>query len=461
MNVVYAIPAVVLKRRLTLVKLVSVIIMILSLAALVIGGLSLSLNTLEAYPVPLMLLLGLSLIFLFYLVRYSSRKVGWKILVVALLVIVSVIFLRILPEYYQGLGINGIIHRSFFSALLLLAFSVPAMSISLNNYYGNTPRANDISSYPMFVIPILLALVVYGMIIFHIIAEGAPHLNWSLLFKPFIYQSTVSEVWRDGWPYFESSIVSQAGMRNHILGTFLLIGLTSAISLPVGVGTGIFIHQYAGKKVAYIINFTTTSLRSISGIILAITAINLLRSVHTGEGTTIGYILHGFGYSIEGMIMEGRSSYLFVSFFISLLVIPLIAKATEEGFNSLPRDIWEGSLSVGASIEHTLIHILLPWSLPNIITGLVLGCAEAAGSLSIIFLICGTGEFGVGPLNETTSLAYLIFDCKYGKELGDQVQNIMGEYQFTAALLLLIITMGLTVTALVLKSRLSRRYKEI
>ena len=151
---------------------------------------------------------------------------------------------------------------------------------------------------------------------------------------------------------------------------------------------------------------------------------------------------------------------MFASFFISLLVIPLIAQATEQGFKSMPRDIFEGSLAVGASREYSLTHISLPWSIPNIFTGLVLGCAEAAGSLTIIFLIAGTGQLGVNPLSETTSLSYLIFECRYGKEMGEGVvQTLMGSYQYAAALLLLLITICLTVLAMTMKKRISKRYK--
>jgi ABC-type phosphate transport system permease subunit len=97
--------------------------------------------------------------------------------------------------------------------------------------------------------------------------------------------------------------------------------------------------------------------------------------------------------------------------------------------------------------------------MPNIITGLLLGCAEASGALTIIFLIAGTGQYGVSPLNETTSLAYLIFDCRYGRSFGDAVQNVMGSDQYTAALMLLIITLGLTAAAMIMKKNLAKRYK--
>jgi len=314
----------------------------------------------------------------------------------------------------------------------------------------------------MFVFPIILVIAAFVLIIFKIIVTGAPQLNWSLLSTPFKYQTWETEVWQNGWPTFIPATIKQIGLLNSILGTFLLMGLTSIISLPVGMGIGIFVHQYAGPRLGGVVRFSTTALRAISGIILAVTALSLIHVVNSAlHGTFLNYIVQGFGYYANGALLTGRSSFLFASLFISLLVIPVIARATEEGLNSLPKDISEGSLAIGVSEEHTLKHISLPWCLPNIITGLVLGCAEAAGALTIIFLMAGTGQLGVNPLSETTSLAYFIFDCRFGTQMGDSVQTYMGSYQYAAAFLLLIITISLTVIAMVLKNKIARRYKAI
>jgi len=224
-------------------------------------------------------------------------------------------------------------------------------------------------------------------------------------------------------------------------------------------GVGIFVHQYAGPRLGGVIRFSTTALRAISGIILALTAVSLISVFNSLHSTLLHYLVDGFGYYGAGTLSTGRSSYLFASLFISLLIIPIIARATEEGLNSLPRDIMEGSLAIGASEEHTLTHISLPWSLPNILTGLVLGCAEAAGALSIIFLMAGTGQLGVNPLSETTSLAYFIFDTRFGTPMGDALPSSLIAYEYTAAFILLIITVGLTVMALIMKNKLAKRYK--
>ena len=407
-------------------KIAAIPVLIIAIAVLILGCLSLAMNSLEAYPALILLALFLALTFLYVVARLQHKEPKKAIIVVAVISLASAIILRVLPEYLHGLNFYGVIHRSIISAILLIALGVPATCYSLFYLLGATPRAYDLSRYPLLIFPILLVLSAYVLIIVHVVTNGAPQLSWSMLVTPFKYQIFDKEVWQNGWPTFVQETIKQIGIRNHILGTFLIMGLTSLISLPVGMGVGIFICQYAGPKLGAIIKFSTTALRAISGIILALVILSLTKFVDLNwHGSILNYILSGFGYYANGTLLTGRSSFLIASIFISLLVIPIIARATEEGIKSLPPDIAEGSLAVGASPEHTLTHISIPWSLPNIITGLVLGCAEAAGALTIIFLVAGTGELGVTPLSETTSLGYLIFDCRFSAPRWGMLSKIL------------------------------------
>ena len=85
----------------------------------------------------------------------------------------------------------------------------------------------------------------------------------------------------------------------------------------------------------------------------------------------------GYFYDATGLKHSANGSFLLAAIIISLLVIPIIARATEEGIRSTPQEMKEGSYALGASKWHTVANILMPWSLPNISTGLLLGCAEA------------------------------------------------------------------------------------
>ena len=350
--------------------------------------------------------------------------------------VISAILLWALPEYLYGFEINGIIHRSLISALLLLAIALPSTCCSLYYLLGATPRAHDLSRYPLIILPVFLTMAAYSFLIYYLIKEGAPNLNWEIISTP--YQAAFG--------------AKQAGMRNHILGTLLLMAQTSLVSLPIGVGAGVFMSEYGGW-LAGAVRFSTTSLRAISVLVLGIAAYSLVRY---SSGTFLSDIFCGYWYDPNGVQHPADGSFFTAAIFLSLLVIPVIARATEEGIRSLPAELREGSLALGTSEGHTLTHIVLPWALPNIITGLLLGCAEAAGSVAVIMFIAGTGEFGVGPLNEVTSLSYFIFDCNYGSHA---FRVLMRPYQFSAALLLLFITTGLSMAALILKRRFAKRYQ--
>jgi phosphate transport system permease protein len=274
-----------------------------------------------------------------------------------------------------------------------------------------------------------MVLLIYGIMVAYLFIKGIPHFDWKILTSFFHYEG----------------VIKVPGMANYILGTITLIILTSAISLPIGIGTGIFISEYGGR-LSGVVRLCTTALRSISVFILALGAYSVVKYSH---GTVFNDIFAGFPNTQHG-------SFLIAAIFLSLLVIPVIARVTEEGCASLPNILREGSVALGATDGFALMRIILPWSLPNILTGLLLGCAEAAGSVGVIMLIGGYGEFGFGPLGEVTSLSLFIFKCKYGLI---SFTKIMSSYQFTAGLLLLLMTLVMSAATLFLQRKFTGKYR--
>ncbi|MCL0105047.1 ABC transporter permease subunit [Dehalococcoidia bacterium] len=425
-------------------KTVPALTLALAAPGILLGCLSLSLNSLEAYPVPLLGLLSCSLLGLLLYVRRLDGRWERRLIILFGLSVFSAVLLSVLPEHLYGFQINAIIHRSLVSAVLLLATALPATCFSLYYLLGATPRAHDLSRYPLIVLPVLLILAAYALLIFHLIKEGAPNLNWEIISVPWIGLD---------WTSFPPHYLNQPGLRNHILGTLLLMALTSLISLPIGVAAGVLMSEYYGKWLAGVVRFSVTSLRAMSVFILGLTAVSLVAG---SRGTFLEEIMHGYWYDLRGVQRLEDGSFLAAAIVLSLLVIPVIAWATERGIRSLPPGLREGSLALGTSEEYTLARIVLPWALPNIITGLLLGCAEAAGSVAVIMFLAGRGEHGVGPLSEVTSLAYFIYEVPRG---GGSFMHIMGAYRFSAGLLLVIITTGLGIAALILKRKFAQRYR--
>jgi phosphate transport system permease protein len=278
--------------------------------------------------------------------------------------------------------------------------------------------------------------------------------SWQFITQPYFnYLWPVKTIIAGDWPKWTVETRLQVGMLNHLLGTGLLMLLTTLISLPFGVGAGVYLSEYGDNGWGRISRFAITSLRAISTLILALTAYSIVTYT---KNSPLAWIIHGTFFDGYSEVVSGGGSYLTASFILSLLVIPILTRATEEGCRSLPPELREGSIALGASDFTTLTRVVLPWALPNVVTAILLGCAEAAGSVTLIMFIGGRGDYGVGVFRQVTSLAYLIFDIYYG---GKQFQGLMGPFQYTAGVILLLITMGLGILAIYAKRWLAKRFR--
>ena len=126
-------------------KITSSFALLVSTIVLVLGSLSLATNSLEAYPAPAFYILFLALTGLAVSKRLSRKRIKPSIIILAGLALISAIVLKLLPVYIQGFSINGLIHRSIISALLLIGIGVPSACYALYYFLGATPRASDIS----------------------------------------------------------------------------------------------------------------------------------------------------------------------------------------------------------------------------------------------------------------------------------------------------------------------------
>src|SRR5262249_42166136 len=152
--------------------------------------------------------------------------------------------------------------------------------------------------------------------------------------------------------------------------------LTAAISLPCGVGIGLLVTSYPNRA-ATVIGTAASLMRVLSVYIIGIAAFNLVRQVGALSGAGLASdLLRGYHIDPVGGHIPGQGSFFAAALFLSTLAIPVVARAAEEGFRSLPVAIREGALALGASDGYTLLRILLPWALPNVVTGLLIGCAE-------------------------------------------------------------------------------------
>ena len=395
---------------------------------------------------PALAVLGLALLIAAASRRWRTGVLDRGAFVLAALCFGAAGLLLVVPHWMYGWNINAIIHHSVVSIPLLLLLSTAAGAHSIRSLLGATPSGEDLSLYPWLALPVSLALLAYVFLVGSVVISGLGGLKIDLLTTAYHYVPGS----RGG----VAITLGPIGFLNNILGTFLLMGMSLLLAILPGIGAGVFMSEYPGR-LAGLIDFCTQMLRAVSMFVIGAAALAIITGLATSDPNGVltqlvnGDIGHKFSSVAQG-------TFLFAAAVLAVLVMPVIAKMTEEGLRSVPRDIREGSVALGASDGYGLRRILLRWATPNIVTGLLLAAAEVNGSLAVIMFFAGIGDGGVGPMNALTSLDYAVFQLRYGPA---PYVNSMGQYQMTAALLLLIITVGLTAAAMLLQRRFAKRYR--
>ena len=159
------------------------------------------------------------------------------------------------------------------------------------------------------------------------------------------------------------------GIAGNIVNTLYIIVITLVIATPIGVGSAIYLNEYAKPgKIVRIIEFTTETLSGIPSIIFG-----LFGSVFFGTTLKLGYSL-----------LTGALSLI-------LMILPLITRNTQEALRTVPDSYRSGALGMGATKWHMIRTILLPSAMPGIITGVILAIGRIVGESAALLFTAGSG----------------------------------------------------------------------
>jgi phosphate transport system permease protein len=169
----------------------------------------------------------------------------------------------------------------------------------------------------------------------------------------------------DFFTSFPSRRAGQAGILSAWVGSVLVMMVTAMVAVPVGVAGAIYLEEYARKNwVTDVIEINITNLAGVPSIVYGLLALGLF--VYT----------FGFGQSI-----------LSAGLTLALLILPIVIVATREALRSIPQHIREGAYACGATQWQVVQHHLLPYGLPGILTGVIIGLARAIGETAPIITI--------------------------------------------------------------------------
>ncbi|MCK6405422.1 MAG: phosphate ABC transporter permease PstA [Rhodocyclaceae bacterium] len=164
---------------------------------------------------------------------------------------------------------------------------------------------------------------------------------------------------------FASRRAAQAGILSAWVGSLLVMLVTAAAAVPLGVAAGLYLEEYARRNlITEIIEINITNLAAVPSIVYGLLALGIF--VYT----------FGFGQSI-----------LSAGLTLALLILPIVIVATREAIRAIPAMIREGSMAVGATRWQTCRYHIVPYAMPGILTGVIIGMARAIGETAPIITI--------------------------------------------------------------------------
>ncbi len=166
-----------------------------------------------------------------------------------------------------------------------------------------------------------------------------------------------------------SAITGNVGIAGNIVNTIYIVILTLLIATPIGIGSAIYLNEYAKPgKVVSMIEFTTETLSGIPSIIFG-----LFGMVFFGKTLKLGY-----------SILTGALT-------LTLMILPLITRNTQEALKTVPESYRSGALGMGATKWYMIRTILLPSSMSGIVTGVILAVGRIVGESAALLFTAGSG----------------------------------------------------------------------
>jgi phosphate transport system permease protein len=252
-----------------------------------------------------------------------------------------------------------------------------------------------------------------------------------------------------GWPTLSWAFLTQSpaegmtkgGIFPAIVGTALMTLLLTIVGVPIGAITAIYLSEYVdqGSVIVKIIRFAVNTLAGIPSIVFGLFG--------------LGFFVQFVGTGVDKMFMPagqirwGQPNILWASLTMAVLTLPVVIVSVEEAIRTIPRELREGSLALGATKLTTILRIVLPNSITGILTGAILAISRGAGEVAPI-LFTGAAYFlphlPHSLSDQFMNLGYHVYIMSTQSANVDATKGI----QYATTLVLLLLTFALNFSAI-------------
>jgi phosphate transport system permease protein len=268
----------------------------------------------------------------------------------------------------------------------------------------------------MLFLCLAFAMVALGTLLVDVLRTGLPALD--------------AQLFRN----FPSASPRRAGAQSAIVGTIWVVTLTAAFTIPIGVGTAVYLEEYADERRWYnrALAVNIQNLAAVPSIIYGILA--------------LGFLVRGIG--LGPSVLAGALA-------LTLLVLPVVILASREALRAVPNSIRQGALALGATQWQTIRRQVLPSALPGIATGTILALSRAIGEAAPLLLVSGITYITFNPTGLDSAFTVLPL------QIYNWVTRPQDEFRVLAAaaiVVLLALLMVMNSVAIVLRGRHQKRW---
>ncbi len=229
-------------------------------------------------------------------------------------------------------------------------------------------------------------------------------------------------------PSFFTLTTLDGGIGNAIQGTLVLLALTSVIALPVGILTGVYLAEFGKNRIGFAVRFFVDVMTQIPSIVIGIFAYSLILELEVA-GVFSGRIFSAW----TGVIA------------LSTIMIPVVARTSEEALRLVPISTRESALALGIPRYRTILRVVLPSASSAVITGALLGIARVGGETAPLLLTCLGNDFYFQGLDQPReSLPHTIYKFALGPD------TALNQAAWGASLVLVLLILGISIASRVI-----------
>ena len=241
------------------------------------------------------------------------------------------------------------------------------------------------------------------------------------------------DFWTQTYTYL-NTLRGHAGLLDSLYASFVVLVLTLLFAVPVGTAAGIYLQEYTGKgRFFRLVEASVANLAAVPSIVFGL-----------------------FGLAVFVGLMRLGASYVSAALTLGTLILPMLIVSTQEALKNVPMSMRHASAALGASKWQTIRHHVLPYALPNILTGQILALSRAAGETAPL-IVLGIPVFQsileFGPLGSGSPLQLRAFTL--AADAKQEAVALAGG----AILLLMLLTLTLNLVAIIVRERIQKKIK--